>query len=292
MRRLLPLIIAFGVVAALGLGALAAPPTPAAAQSVTIVDFAFQPQTRTIAPGDTVTWTNTGGQDHTTTSNTAVWDSGTLGPAATFGFTFNQVGSFPYHCTFHSGMTGTIVVAQPTPTSTQTATATRTPTRTATATPPREAHLPIIQRPANTPTATPTPSATATATNTPSPTATATTAPPTATKTPTLPPPSYNNCQADPNPGAAPNYPMRIVNIDKEAETVTLRNVTTGDTIDLTNWDMCSITGNQHHPIGGTLAPGEQRTFPGPAGFIWNNSSSDPGALYNENGQLVSYHPD
>jgi hypothetical protein len=142
--------------------------------------------------------------------------------------------------------------------------------------------LPMIKRPLD-PTATPTATATPTE-GLPTPTRT-----PTPTATPTLPPPSYNNCQQDPNPGAAPNYPVRIVSIDKEAETVTLRNVTTGDTIDLTNWDMCSITGNQHHPISGTLAPGEQRTFPGPAGFIWNNSSSDPGALYNQNGQLVSY---
>jgi hypothetical protein len=134
-------------------------------------------------------------------------------------------------------------------------------------------HLPLV---ANPPTPTDTP-------------VTPTDTPVTPTKTPSLPPPTYNNCQQDPNPSAAPNYPVRIVAIDKSAETVTLRNVTTGDTIDLTNWQMCSITGNQHHPIFGTLAPGEQQTFPGPAGNIWNNSSSDPGALYNQNGQLVSY---
>jgi hypothetical protein len=61
-------------------------------------------------------------------------------------------------------------------------------------------------------------------------------------------PPSYNNCQDDPNPSAAPNYPVRIANIDKVAETITLQNVTAADAIDLTGWQMCSITGNQHHP--------------------------------------------
>ena len=85
---------------------------------------------------------------------------------------------------------------------------------------------------------------------------------------------------------------MRITNINKVAETVTLRNVTTGDMIDLSTWEMCSITGNQHHPISGTLAPGQTRTFDGPAGFIWNNSSEDDGALYNDQGQLVSYWDD
>jgi len=34
---------------------------------------------------------------------------------------------------------------------------------------------------------------------------------------------------------------------------------------------------------------GQSVVFPGPAGNIWNNSSPDPGALYNPNGQLVTY---
>jgi micrococcal nuclease len=123
------------------------------------------------------------------------------------------------------------------------------------------------------------------------PTATATT-PPAPAPTSTLPPPSFNNCQADPNPSAAPNYPIRITAIDKVAETVILQNVTATDTIDLTGWRMCSITGNQQHPISETLAPGQSRTFPGPAGNIWNNSSPDNGALYDAQGRLVSYWND
>lgn len=126
----------------------------------------------------------------------------------------------------------------------------------------------------------------ATPTKTPlPPTPTHTPVPPTAT--PTLPPPSYSNCQADPNPSAAPNYPVQITSINKVAEDVTLKNVS-GDIIDLSGWNMCSITGNQHHPISGTLAPGQSQTF-NSGSSIWNNSSPDPGALYNPNGQLVSY---
>src|SRR5690349_11494806 len=34
------------------------------------------------------------------------------------------------------------------------------------------------------------------------------------TSTPTLPPPTLNGCQADPNPSAAPNYPVRITAIN------------------------------------------------------------------------------
>jgi hypothetical protein len=122
----------------------------------------------------------------------------------------------------------------------------------------------------------------------------ANTAPPAPVATPApkpLPPPTFNNCQADPNPGAAPNEPVRITAIDKSAETVTLQNVS-GAAVDLTGWHMCSVTANQEHPIGGALAPGETRVFPGPDGNIWNNSTPDPGALYNAAGQLVSYWPD
>ena len=106
-----------------------------------------------------------------------------------------------------------------------------------------------------------------------------------------LPAPSFNNCQADPNPDAAPNYPVQIISIDKVAETVTLKNVSP-DAIDLSGWHMCSVRGNQEHAISGTLAPGQAQQFPGPPGTIWSNSESDPGTLYNASGQLVSYWKD
>ncbi|HTM57849.1 MAG TPA: plastocyanin/azurin family copper-binding protein [Candidatus Udaeobacter sp.] len=37
-------------------------------------------------------------------------NSGNISNGTTFSHTFNTAGSFPYHCTIHSGMTGTIVV--------------------------------------------------------------------------------------------------------------------------------------------------------------------------------------
>ncbi len=108
---------------------------------------------------------------------------------------------------------------------------------------------------------------------------------------PALPPPSYNNCQADPNEALAPNDPVKIVTVDKRAETVTLQNVSP-EPISLDGWIMCSIRGNQQHPISGPLAPGETKTFPGPQGNIWSNSEPDDGALYNAQGQLVSFWDD
>ena len=108
---------------------------------------------------------------------------------------------------------------------------------------------------------------------------------------PPLPPPTFNACQEEPNPDAAPNHPVLIAAIDKDAETVTLKNVSP-DPVDLTGWHMCSIRENQEHPISGSLAPGEQKDFPGPAASIWSTSEQDNGSLYNAQGQLVSYWRD
>lgn len=106
-----------------------------------------------------------------------------------------------------------------------------------------------------------------------------------------LPPPSFNGCREDPDPDAAPDYPVRIVSVDKRGETVTLQN-TSQAPVSLDGWTMCSIKGNQQHPIGGVLNPGESKVFGGPADNIWNNSERDDGSLYNQNGQLVSYYRD
>lgn len=82
---------------------------------------------------------------------------------------------------------------------------------------------------------------------------------------------------------------MNIVTVNKDAETVTLKNVSSA-AVDLTRWRICSITGNQlHATLSGSLAPGDARSIPSQAGApIWNNTS-DPGALYDANGSLVSY---
>jgi plastocyanin len=65
-----------------------------------------------VAVGTSVTWGNTGQANHTTTSDTALWDSGTLSSSQTFSRTFATAGVFPYHCTIHTGMTGTITVLE------------------------------------------------------------------------------------------------------------------------------------------------------------------------------------
>jgi glucose/arabinose dehydrogenase/plastocyanin len=106
MKRLAKHLSAALLGAAMGVGGLA----HAATQDVSIVGFSFSPKTVTIGVGDTVKWTEKDGAFHSATSDTGLWDSGSLPLNGTFTFTFNAAGSYPYHCTPHPGMTGTVTV--------------------------------------------------------------------------------------------------------------------------------------------------------------------------------------
>jgi CSLREA domain-containing protein len=77
---------------------------------VTILDNDYQPNLITIHAGRIVTWENTGLTDHSVTSNTGVWDSGTLAPGQKFQYTFTTAGNYPYHCSFHPEMIGMVIV--------------------------------------------------------------------------------------------------------------------------------------------------------------------------------------
>src|SRR5215217_3067408 len=80
---------------------------------VQVVDFAFEPGTVTVPVGATVTWTNTGNRPHTVTADDGSFDSGRLDPGEQFSQTFDQPGTFAYHCGFHPEMQGSIVVTEP-----------------------------------------------------------------------------------------------------------------------------------------------------------------------------------
>lgn len=66
-------------------------------------------QPTVVKVGTKVTWFNIDDTEHTTTSNTGIWDSGVMPVGSTYSVTFNSTGTFPYHCNIHP-MTGTIVV--------------------------------------------------------------------------------------------------------------------------------------------------------------------------------------
>ena len=89
-----------------------APPAAPAAQQVAadIVDFAFQPGAIEINAGDSVTWTHRGAAPHTVTADDRAVDSGRLDGGQSYTITFDNAGTFAYHCDFHPNMTGTVVI--------------------------------------------------------------------------------------------------------------------------------------------------------------------------------------
>lgn len=97
--------------------AQAAPPPPAPETiTINVEDNKFTPNKITVPVGATVVWTHTGQRPHTITADDGTFDSGRLENGATFSFTFEQAGTFPYFCQFHGGkggegMAGTIIVA-------------------------------------------------------------------------------------------------------------------------------------------------------------------------------------
>ena len=71
---------------------------------------AFTPGSITVAVNTTITWTNKDGTNHTVTSDSTLFDSGSIGNGGTFSHQFTVAGTFSYHCKIHSGMTGMIIV--------------------------------------------------------------------------------------------------------------------------------------------------------------------------------------
>lgn len=112
MKRIFTAVMIF----AAGLGLVALWPNSAAATrwDVSIINFTFTPSKLHIATGDTIRWTNHDTVNHTSTSDTGVWNSGTIVPNASFSFAFTSNGTFPYHCAIHLFMKDTITVSSPT----------------------------------------------------------------------------------------------------------------------------------------------------------------------------------
>jgi plastocyanin len=83
---------------------------PAANAAVKIDNFVFGPQTLTVPVGTTVTWTNSDDIPHTSVSTDGVFKSKVLDTDEKFSYKFDKAGTYPYYCTIHPKMTGTVVV--------------------------------------------------------------------------------------------------------------------------------------------------------------------------------------
>ncbi|HIH21535.1 MAG TPA: cupredoxin family copper-binding protein [Candidatus Diapherotrites archaeon] len=84
------------------------------AQTVTveIQNFAYSPAELTIKKGDTVKWVNKDSVQHTATGDSGEFDTGLISQNQEASVTFNNVGTFTYHCTPHPYMKATIIVTE------------------------------------------------------------------------------------------------------------------------------------------------------------------------------------
>ena len=79
--------------------------------NIEIKNFAFNPITLTIKKGDSVKWTNMDSAKHTVTSDSEnELDSELLANGEIYSHTFNEVGTYNYHCAPHPIMKAKIIV--------------------------------------------------------------------------------------------------------------------------------------------------------------------------------------
>ena len=126
-NRVFPYIALFSFVAACGGGGdettgpeTGRSNTPPPAGGISVTNNAFNPASKTITVGTTVTWawnscSGGGGYDpETCVAHSVNFDDGTNSPLqekGTYVRTFTAAGSYPYHCAVHgSAMAGTIIV--------------------------------------------------------------------------------------------------------------------------------------------------------------------------------------
>lgn len=77
--------------------------------TVSMVEACFTPTILRVAPGDSVTFVNRDSMTHNVTANDwGHWDD--LYAGDRFTATFDDVGIYPFACTYHPGMSGAIVV--------------------------------------------------------------------------------------------------------------------------------------------------------------------------------------
>ena len=77
---------------------------------VAIADFAFAPETITIAAGESVTWINNDGAPHALEYRDGAKGSDLLLPGASVTRRFDRPGTYDYNCSVHPYMTGRVVV--------------------------------------------------------------------------------------------------------------------------------------------------------------------------------------
>jgi plastocyanin len=171
-----------------------AQPAWAFVERVYVDGRAYSPKLIEIEMGDGVIWRNRTDEAHSVTFDSLKWDDDLGNRGAQAERRFKDAGKFTYHCKFHDGMEGTVVVKDP-----------NAPTTTTTTAPPPTT---TTTRPATTTTAPPT---------------TTTTEPPTTTTTVPPRPPAEVPPPPVPGTAAAPAPPPTLAT----SSTTTLPPTTT-----------------------------------------------------------------
>lgn len=92
-------------------GASSTPASAGGSTAVRISNFKFVPAKVTVGHGAGVSVTNRDTTAHTATADDGhSFDTGNLDPGSSKTITVAKPGSYPYHCTIHSFMHGTLVV--------------------------------------------------------------------------------------------------------------------------------------------------------------------------------------
>jgi plastocyanin len=96
------------IVCAMGLVAVERPKPKT--HTVIIEGMRFQPESLTVARGDTIVWVNKDLVPHTATSEAGGFDSKDIQADKSWRYTIHKTGDFAYLCTFHPTMKATLRV--------------------------------------------------------------------------------------------------------------------------------------------------------------------------------------
>jgi plastocyanin len=106
------LVFALAILAGVTSDALAADAQVVVIQPPDVLSWRYEPAQVTVTAGSTVTWVNQGSTPVTVTSPDGLFDSDTIGPGASFSYTFDTPGSFRYFCVPYPHMKGVVVVTR------------------------------------------------------------------------------------------------------------------------------------------------------------------------------------
>jgi len=110
MLRIASIAMALGLLATAGCSGPAVDAQKSTTHKVVIDGTRFQPEDLTVAVGDSIVWVNDDPFPHTATSTAGGFDSDEIASSKSWTFKAAKAGDFPYVCTLHRNMKGTLHV--------------------------------------------------------------------------------------------------------------------------------------------------------------------------------------